>query len=454
MKTWVTATCVGIAIGIVYALSPATAWFAVAMWTLHRYATAGVEADEARWVTAILVAAVVLRVAAVAVLFVMTDHAHTAFGVFFGDEEFYIRRSIWLRNVALGVPIHSADLIYAFDESGWTSHLYVLSFAQVLFGPSPYGVHLTGVALYLCAAVMLFRLARRSFGSAPALLSLTVLCFLPSLFAWSISVLKEPLYFLLTVLCVSAAIAIIRARRWAWRSAAAVAIAGLVAALGTVRQGGAALTAGGLALGLVTWFLVRRPRALVAVAVAAPIVAGAVLNDPLRQIRAYSYVQIAAKQHWGHVQTPGWTYKLLDEHYYNESSSIDGLEFVDAARFVVRAVERYVTAPWPWEAESVSTLAYLPEQVVWYLIVLLLPWGMVSALRRDPLLACLLVGIGAVGALGIALLSGNIGTLVRLRVLALPYFATISATGLCDLLAAAVRRERGPATQKAEPIWR
>jgi hypothetical protein len=213
-------------------------------------------------------------------------------------------------------------------------------------------------------------------------------------------------------------------------------------------------TAAGVGLGFVAAWLVRRPRALVVAMIAVPIVTGALLSDPLRQNRAFSYVKLAAKQHWGHVQTPGWTYKLLDDHYYNESSSIDGLEFRDAARFVVRAVERYVTVPWPWEAQSLSTLAYIPEQIIWYVIVALLPFGVVSSLRRDALLACLLLGIGVVAAAGIAFLSGNIGTLVRLRVLALPYFVTVSAAGLCDLLAMATRRGRGPSIERAEPIWR
>jgi hypothetical protein len=381
-----------------------------------------------------------------------TNHAQTPFGIFFGDEEFYIRRSIWLRNVALGVPIHSADLIYAFDESGWTSHLYVLSFLQVLVGPSPYGVHLSGIALYLLAAVMLFRMVRRSFGSVPAILSLTVLCFLPSLFAWSISVLKEPLYFLLTVSCIALMLAVVRAG-WLKRVGAAAALVVAIVALGTVRQGGAALTGGGIVLGLVVAWLVLRPRALVVAIIALPIATGAVLRDPLRQIRAYEYVKTAARQHWGHVQTPGWTYKLLDEHYYDEVSSIEGLEFIDAARFVIRAIERYFTVPWPWEAESTAALAYLPEQIIWYLIVALLPCGVVSALRRDALLACLLMGIGVVAAVGIALLNGNVGTLVRLRVLALPYFTTVSAAGLCDVLAIVRRREREPAIGKAEPTW-
>jgi hypothetical protein len=120
----------------------------------------------------------------------------------------------------------------------------------------------------------------------------------------------------------------------------------------------------------------------------------------------------------------------------------------------VRAIERCVTAPWPWEMQSTAALVYLPEQIVWYLIVALLPIGIVSSLRRDALLAGLLIGVGAVAAVGIALLSGNVGTLVRLRVLAMPYLATVSAAGLCDVFARAVHRERGPATERAEPIWR
>jgi len=155
------ATAVGIGVGIVYALSPLTVWFVVAMWALHRYVVSGVDRDEARWLTTLLVIAVALRVAAVAWLFVHTNHAQTPFGVFFGDEEFYLRRSVWLRNVALGIPTHTADFIYAFDDSGWTSHLYVLAFLQVLLGPSPYGAHLLGIALYLLGAVVLYRIRMR-----------------------------------------------------------------------------------------------------------------------------------------------------------------------------------------------------------------------------------------------------------------------------------------------------
>jgi hypothetical protein len=453
MRTWRMATVVGLAIGVVYALSPATVWFGVAMWALHRYATSGFEADERRWLTAILAVAVVLRVAAVAGLFVTTNHAQTPFGFFLGDEEFYIRRSIWLRNVALGVPIHSADLIYAFDDSGWTSHLYVLSFAQVLFGPSPYGVHLVGVTLYLFAAFMLFRLVRPAFGRAPSLLGLLLVLFLPSCFVWSISALKEPLYFLLTVSCISLAMTLVRNPRWMIKLAALAAIVAIVATLETIRSAGSVLSGSGILFGLISAWMIRRPKVLVAVAVALPIVIGVALESPRRQIQLYTAVKLAAHQHWGHVQTPGWVYTLLDERFYQDVSALDDLGFKDEARFLVRAVERYVTVPLPWEVKSTAALAYLPEQLVWYGIIALLPFGVFFSLRRDSLLTALLASMAGVAVIVIALLSGNVGTLVRLRVLAIPYLASISMVGLCELLTQPLRRGNVRAFEKAEPIW-
>jgi hypothetical protein len=94
----------------------------------------------------ILAVAIGVRVLAVVWLFLATDHTRVPFGSFFGDEEYFVRRSMWLRNVALGIPIHSADLIYAFDAYSDTSQLYILGFLQAVVGFAPYGAHLVGIA--------------------------------------------------------------------------------------------------------------------------------------------------------------------------------------------------------------------------------------------------------------------------------------------------------------------
>src|SRR5262249_61985086 len=98
---WRVPIVVGILLGAAYVLSPLTIWFLVSMALVVRSATHGAEGNERRWITVVVVAAIVARLAAVAVLFLITDHARVPFGHFFGDEEYFIRRSIWLRNVAL-----------------------------------------------------------------------------------------------------------------------------------------------------------------------------------------------------------------------------------------------------------------------------------------------------------------------------------------------------------------
>jgi hypothetical protein len=445
-RTWLVATLAGIGIGIVYALSPLTVWFALGMYALVRCAIQGLDDDERRRVASLLVVAIALRAIAVAALFLTTNHEQVPFGRFFGDEEFYLRHSIWLRNIAVGLPVHTSDFAFAFDTLGWTSYLYVLAFLQVLVGPAPYGVHLFGIALFLLGTVVLFRTVRPVLGRAPSLMGLAVLLFLPSLFAWSISALKEPLYFLATACAIALAVKLARDRRWGVRLIVLAALVVLVFAIGTIRDGGAVLAGVGILAGLAGAWVVRRPWAVAALVVLLPIAAGLTLRVPRTQIRAYNVIQWAARQHRSFVETPGWVYTLLDQRFYDDGQAITDMRFDEAARYVMRAAERYVTVPLPWEAESPAAVAYLPEQVVWYVLVALLPVGVLFSLRRDVVLTVILCGVTVVSASAIALLNGNVGALVRLRVLAIPYLTWLSMVGLCELLARASRQREGAAS--------
>src|SRR5436190_16323056 len=239
-----------IAIGFVYVLSPLTVWFAMAIVPAVFYATRGLDADDRRRVIVLVTAAIAVRLLVIVALFVFTDHQQTAFGSFFGDEDYLIKRSLWLRNVALGRPVQSIDLEYAFEPYGRSSHLYVLAFAQALVGPSPYGLRLLGVLFYVVAVLLLYRLARASLGRFPALFGLTVLLFLPSLFAWSVSVLKDPLFVLVDALSVIAAVRLVRASSWGRRGAALAGIIALAAVLEGIRRDGALFGLAGVLVGL------------------------------------------------------------------------------------------------------------------------------------------------------------------------------------------------------------
>jgi hypothetical protein len=162
---------------------------------------------------------------------------------------------------------------------------------------------------------------------------------------------------------------------------------------------------------------------------------GAVLSSPEVQLKAFVAIRSAASQHWAYVTlSPGYGYKALDEHFYTETSDIPNLRIGEAMRFLLRELMAYVTVPLPWKAQSRAALAYLPEQIVWYLLAALAPVGFLFALRRDPAVAGLLSGHAIIIALAVALTGGNVGTLVRHRSLVLPYLVWLSAVGACELL--------------------
>ena len=168
----------------------------------------------------------------------------------------------------------------------------------------------------------------------------------------------------------------------------------------------------------------------------------------------------AVHLHLGHVYTEGWHYKVLDPEFYRRDERgqpiptwIDvekNFSYPPMVRFIVRAAASFVLVPLPWRASSAPALAYLPEQVVWYVLVLLALVGTVAGLRRDPALTLLLAGVIMVGGAGIAMTSGNIGALVRHRGMVMVLVVWLSGLGASVLLNQFARRCESTAARSSE----
>jgi len=433
MMRW--AIAAGVLFGVAYTLSPLGTLCAAGLVLVIRWAAHDAPPLERRWVHTLLVIAVALRVLAVVGVFAIADHHQAPFRTIFGDEEYFLRRSMWMRNIAVGTPVSAADFIYAYEDLGRTSYLYVLAFLNVLFGPAPYGAHMVGALFYLAGAVVLYRAVRPRFGWPASLLGLALLLFLPSLFAWSVSALKEPLFFFVMTLEFTAAATLLRTRRPVRMIAAAIAVVVLAVAAQSVRDAGIVLAAGGLAVGVVLACLLRYPRVAVAALVAAFVLVPAALARNRVQDRIVGALHAPAMVNWGHVNTPGYVYKTLSPYIYEDRGYVLAMTPQLTAQYIVRSLAAYVVVPAPWQAQSRSALLFLPEQTVWYVLFALAPIGLFAGLRRDVTLASLLFGFATVAVGVVALSTGNIGTLVRHRGLALPYIVWLSAVGACDLAA-------------------
>jgi 4-amino-4-deoxy-L-arabinose transferase-like glycosyltransferase len=431
----------GIVLAIAYTAAPLTVWALVAAAVLLRFAGRGLSDRERRALTATLVTALAVRLAAIGALAVAgaIRHADPSLGaILTGDEAYVLGRALRTRDILLGVAFTKFDYVVVFDDYARNSYLGVLTWLQVVFGPTPYGMRLLNAVMFMTATVLLFRTARRAFGWLPAYIALLVMLFYPTLFVWSISLLKEPLYLLGTSLVFVSTITAIRAPRWRARLWAAAGAATGVGTIVNLRPGAIGLAAGGIALGLAIR-LAASTRTRLAAAAALVVVGTAVAATvPAAQRPAIAALEITAKQHAGHVFTVGHAYKTLDEGFYvtpqTPVSSSLTLTVAQAARYVLRSAATFLLVPLPWQVTSSRELAYMPEQLVWYLTLVLAPFGVAAGWRRDPLVTALLAGFVVPSAAAIALTDGNVGTLLRLRGVIVPYLAPIMALGLCQTI--------------------
>jgi hypothetical protein len=446
-SVWRWTIVAGVATGLAYVLSPLTVLVALAFVPLCRWALRDLPPVERRWVRNLLVAAIAIRVIAIGGLFVTANRDAGPFAVFFGDELFFLLRSARLYNMWMGTPISVESFLYTGDEIGYSVYQDFLVLLQILFGPIPYGIHLLNMLMFFASIVVLYRLVRGAYGAAAAVAGLTFALFLPTLFLWSVSALKESLYLLVSSAVLVSAVALVRARGLPAKALALVIVLAGGWWLEAVRTGGRLIALGGVTLGYVAHAVARRGWTLGLAAVVAIVGILAVGHRGALPQSLQERIESSARYHRGYIFTAGHSYKLLDQRFYSTTLGWAPLETprmsgAETARYLIRAAGHFIIEPLPWQIASTFEFAYMPEYVVWLLAVALLPIGLVVGWRRDALVTAILGGYSFVSAGVVAMNSGNIGTLVRHRALVAPYFGWISALGFVWMLAALSRRER------------
>lgn len=442
------ASALGAALGVAY-LSPFTVWFCGVMAALFWWAGRGLPARERRWIWGVMAVSVAFRVLMIAALFIASDGRPLATFYWEPDSWLYKFRSMALVQFWQDKPPGLWGFTGALDrEWGSSAYVQVLAYLQFLLGTAPYGVHLLNTAISLTAAVLLHRLVRPSFGPVAALLGLALLVFWPSWFSTSASSLRDPSFWLLAAIAVVCCVSMVRSRIWKWRAALGVLALGACVALDTIRLGGTITALSALLLGLASAAIARR--ATVALLTVPILVATTVFlwSSPPVGVRALSLTKQSGEKHKGVVFTGGGTYKLLDARLYDIGpdaiSKVTTMTPVEARRFVVRAGVSILAFPLPWQSRSMSQVVYIPQQVMWYIVLALVPIGVVAGFRRDALLTSVLTSMTLFHLAVVGLRSGNFGTMVRHRDMAFLFIIWLGALGAASALTTLVTRRTVP----------
>lgn len=448
----------GLILGLLYAASPLFMLTLAASAVLIALAGRDLPAAERRRIVAIIGAALAVRFALIAaMLLVNIPHlSDLGIGGLRGDDAYYLGRAIRARDILLDVTRGRYDFFVVTDEYGRTSYLQLLTFLQVMFGPTPYSMRAFNGLLFVTAGYLLFRLCRRGLGFTVSRVALIVVLFLPSLLASSISTSKEPLYFFTAVMLVTSALAAVRHPAMLGK-AVAVAIAAICLwILDDLRRGALALCVSGLALAIVARVMFATSRRAIAGVAVAVLALAMVWTQPALRQRVLDSTAAAAKMHAGHVFTSGHAYKLLDEGFYMHPGTPAAwvLELTEpqALRFLVRAGVSFLVTPLPWEMVSRSELLFFPEHLVWLLMIVFIPIGAVAGWRRDPAITTLLIGFALPTAAVLAVTTGNVGTLLRLRGLVTPYLIWFAVLGAFTVAERLLMRSTAPAGAPAEAM--
>lgn len=424
------ATAAAVALAVAYVASPLTVLCGGATLAMCWWVVADLEGSERAWVTWILAITIGLRFVFVGALLVATRPDYQPFLTPFPDGAYLIDRSLWIRNVWLGVPIGPHQALQIVERYGASSYPLLLAAIQYLVGPAPYGLALLSTAAYIAGVFLWYRIVRARFGAAVATCGLTLLLVWPSLFMWSVAVLKESFQFFLTAAVTAAAYHVVRSPRWIARAGFLAAAVGGVYLLSTLRSGAAEIAVAGI--GVAVMFRAMAARRWIVIAVAVLTVA-AVAGQHDQFVRA---VRTAANRHVGYWGSPGRGYQLLDITFYSSPAIVETMTFAESVQFLARATVAFVVVPTPWTAGSSSELALAPQQIAWYLGVLAALIGVHVGVRRDAWLTCVLAGVAIAGLIIIAPNSGNVGTLVRHRDLIVPFVLWLSVIGAVPSLRA------------------
>jgi 4-amino-4-deoxy-L-arabinose transferase-like glycosyltransferase len=406
----------------------------VALYLLVRIAVRGLSSVERRTITLVVGTAIVLRVALIVVLFASAHPADQAIisYPFDGDGAFMKLRALWFRNVWLGVPIEPHDFFVTFSSYGRTSYVQIISYIQYLLGPAPYAIHLFNAWCHVAGALLIHRMVRPSYGAIAALVALVVILFMPTLVMWSTSALKESVYFLLLTTVVFGVMKAVRGP-WPWRWAGLTLALAATGALSTVRAGALFTVGAGIGIAVAGALLTRRIYLLtIALMLGASMWALGLMTPVTNQV--LPALIDAATVHLGYVGTGGHSYQLLDDRFYS-GDPVDSMTNAEAGRFVLRAVTSFIVMPLPQDSQSRSELLLIPQQIVWYGLVIFAVPGVVVGLRRDRWLTWLLLGMSVSAAGVISLNSGNVGTLVRIRDSIVPFVSCLGAVGIAPVLA-------------------
>jgi hypothetical protein len=394
------------------------------------------EACQRRWTRGLFLAAWCLR-AVVAIPLHYVNKLENGNGALFQDDYTNDLVADWLVRIARGEGLSIFPGHQHLLDSTYT---YLLMVLYAIFGHTPLLPKLLNASVGALCGVLIFDVARRAFRPPVAMLAAFGATVMPSLVLWSIVTLKESLVLLLALLGLWAIQQLLEQSEAHKRASMLVLLVVVMVVSLDLRS-----TTSLILLMLLPLVLLRRVPAwrLALAALALTVVVGGGLaiargqqsGRPIEGVAEDIVLQIRHRRAQEAAQARSIIRPQLDVISPEGRTGLPEAEAAsDATPFtfagdVLDPLGYALLAPAPWQAHSLTELAASGEMLVWYVLLGASFFAWRTGPRERTFVLCL-VGFGVANWLVLAASEGNLGNLLRHRLLLAPSLLILGAAGL------------------------
>jgi len=374
------------------------------------------------------------KVFTVIIIFALLIHTVIVFGAAmkfdsFADEDFYQHYSVRKANQWRGgESINFSEFLI---ERGNTGVFYFHALIKFFFGNALIVSRIASAVLIMGAALLISRMAKSLYDDKTAAVAFGAASLMPSFLFWGSFALKEPLALFFAALGLSGIFGILIKKK---------AFPGIIIVLGAATIlvfirfyfGGFLLIS--LAFALLRKWVGRRAFWII-------ITAGLIITMSTMLLAFVSddSIKTDIKQGFELVDHHRRALAFGDTAFYRD---IDISTVTGFARFLPIGISYALLAPFPWQINSLSKLALLPDTLLWYFFLMFIPFGLTRT-KNDPAAIGLLVFTAAC-LLFFGMIDGNLGTLVRHRTIIMMLGLVFASGGLVRTLTQSVDKNRRP----------
>lgn len=322
-------------------------------------------------------------------------------------------------------PYYLEDKVWQYGFNGFT---YLLGTIYYFFGPLKFSPRLLNCLMGVGLGIFIYYIGKEIFGKRCARLSSILTVFIPSLFLWSLVLLKEIPFIFVGCVMLWSFTRFQKTNRIIFLCILFLAI--LVQ--GTIRT--VFPTAFIMAVFILSYFIISEISWKKKIAISLCIL---ILMCPFVQridFRRAINDQMVEVLNYGRgiINTGGLTYKIFADKYYsggsmNQSNYISAIDFTKG---FFKGWFYFLLVPFPWKTSTGLQLVSYAQVILWYLFIPFIVIGMVVSLRykwkESFVIFAYIITIGS----AIVLHSGNIGTVFRHRDILTPLFLIFASLGL------------------------